>query len=322
MTNQSKPIPNHVLVFGASGLIGGACARLLRERAPHIALRLVTSREKKAMALREQFPQAQVMVASYLRLPDMIAAFDGVEGALIVTPDFLDERTAMLNVAAAARHAGTLAHVVRITGDPPAVHSEEDVPLQLRAYDGGTAVQHVRARKLMESSGLPMTFLNIAAYLMADFTRLFQRGLVNDRALLVPFDRTMAWIDDRDVGRAAASLLLSPNPYHLGKIYHLDNGHDLITFRQAAAVLSEVLGETITYDDSVDRYVESFGALPPGRDWKLRYALAYMEWERGASPLWRRSDILRALTGQPGRTLREWIEEHRAALLPPSTDHA
>lgn len=315
MTHTPKSIPASVLVFGASGLIGGAVARHLNDVSPQTRLRLVTSREKKAAQLRARFSDAEVIVADYLDLPGMIRAFDGMEGAFVVTPDFLDETAAMINVVAAARHAGTLKHLVRVTGDPSSVHTEDDVPLNLRAFDGGTAIQHVRARKVIDSARLPVTYLNIAAYLMSDFTRLFFRSLVNERTLLVPYDRTMAFIDDRDVGKAGACLLLSANGHHLGKVYQLDNGHDLMTFREAAALLGEVLGEPIAYDDSVERYVRSFGPLAEGKDVKLRYFLQYMEWERGASTIWRRSDILEMLTGTRGGTLRTWIAENRAALL-------
>jgi len=48
MKGAEKPIPQSILIFGASGLIGGAAAQHIRAASPQTRLRLVTSEEKKA----------------------------------------------------------------------------------------------------------------------------------------------------------------------------------------------------------------------------------------------------------------------------------
>ena len=316
-TEARKPAPQRVLVFGASGVIGAAAATALRTQAPQVQVRLATSRARKAERLRASHPDCEVVQADYLELPSLLTAFDGVDGVFVVTPDFMDETRAMSNVVAAAFAANRPIHIVRLTGDPPGVHSEDAIPDSLRAFGGGTAVQHLRARRILETSGLPVTYLNIAAYFMADFAKLFGVGIARQRTLFVPYDRVMAYLDGRDAGEAAAALLLSTNARHLGKTYHLDNGVDLMRFADAAQVMSEALGVSIRYDDSPEHFIQACAQMPVyrGREDALRYAMRYFEWERESETLWRRTDVLQMLLGRPGRTLRAWFEEHRSLLL-------
>ncbi len=99
---MSATSPFNFLVFGAAGHIGGPCAEHLQTRRPDADIRVATSRKEKADALRAQHPGMDVCVVDYLDTKAMRAAFDGVEAALRVTPDFFDETAAMENVVDAA----------------------------------------------------------------------------------------------------------------------------------------------------------------------------------------------------------------------------
>src|SRR5829696_2259361 len=96
--NMSSSSPSNFLVFGAAGHIGGPAAQHLAARRPGALIRLVTSRADQADALRTEHPTAEVRVANYLDAADMRTVFDGIEAAFVVTPDFLDEATAMGNI--------------------------------------------------------------------------------------------------------------------------------------------------------------------------------------------------------------------------------
>ena len=105
----------------------------------------------------------------------------------------------MSNVAAAARDAGSLKHLVRLIGDPPGLDREEHVAKVLRDFEGGTAVQHLRARKVLDDSGLPVTYLNIAAWFMDDFATFMLPPILTKREERpMPYDRWMNFIDCRD----------------------------------------------------------------------------------------------------------------------------
>ena len=103
-----RSAPNRILVFGASGHVGGPLAETIAAVESGPTLRLATSSVEKAGELKAKFPSAEVVRADYLDLPSMVAAFDSVDAAFVITPDFkIDERRAMTNVCAAAYAAGT-----------------------------------------------------------------------------------------------------------------------------------------------------------------------------------------------------------------------
>jgi len=173
-------------------------------------------------------------------------------------------------------------HIVRLTGDPIGIVREEQVPEALRLWGGGTAVQHTIARRVLEESGLPATFMNVAAYFMDNFRTLFALPLCTNRTLALPYDHRMAFVDPVDVGEACAAVMVSSDHRHIGKTYNLDNGHDVLMFSEAAMLLSEVLGIEIHYDGSPETFVELNGSSinawvdrPDGVDYYLRY----FEWE-------------------------------------------
>lgn len=307
-----------ILIFGASGHIGGPAAELIAQRSPDTQLRLATSREDAARALAERFPKAEVVVADYLGLPSLLQAFEGVDGAFVVTPDFTDEETAMTNIVAAARHHGELRHLVRLVADPIGMTIDR-VPRELLDFrGGGTAVQHLRAKAILDRSGLPVTYINNAAYFMDNFLTFFAPPLQQHRKLVVPRNRRMAFLDTTDTGRCAASILLSDNARHIGQIYHLDNGHDVMWFDEVAELASAVLGETITYDGSDEGFEAHCGdAIRAyiGHPDAVEYYLHYFQFEQDNETVWRKSDIVEFLTGEPATTLEEWLRAHKDAVL-------
>jgi uncharacterized protein YbjT (DUF2867 family) len=74
-----KPIPRSILIFGAGGHIGGTLARFLQREAPHVRLRLASSREEGCEAVRRDFPEVEVVNANYYDLPTLEVAVKGME---------------------------------------------------------------------------------------------------------------------------------------------------------------------------------------------------------------------------------------------------
>ncbi|MGD9661955.1 MAG: NmrA family NAD(P)-binding protein [Porticoccaceae bacterium] len=110
-----------ILVFGASAHIGKPLARYVTENAPGVRLRLATSSAEKSIALKREFPNAEVVVADYYDLPSMRAATEEMEGIFLVSPDFLDENIAMSIFRRAVTENNALVHAIRILADPPGV---------------------------------------------------------------------------------------------------------------------------------------------------------------------------------------------------------
>jgi len=306
-----------ILVFGAGGHIGGPLAEKVRRDAPEVTLRLVTHRAEAVADLEVRFPKAEVVVASYFDLPSLLDAFAGVDGCFVVTPDFLDEEIAMTNVVAAARHHGSLRHLVRLVADPIGMTLER-VPAALLAFGGGTAVQHLRAKAILDRSGLPITYINNAAYFMDNFLTFFAPPIQHSRTLVVPRNRRMAFLDTVDTAECAAALLLSENAVHIGQIYHLDNGHDVWRFDEVAELASRVLGVRISYDGSDEGFERHCGEAIRayiGQPDAVEYYLNYFQFEQDNETVWRKSDIVEFLTGRPAKRLEDWLSENRSAVL-------
>ncbi|MDB5582375.1 MAG: hypothetical protein JWR80_7551 [Bradyrhizobium sp.] len=316
--------PRRIAVFGASGHLGGPLARYVRASASDVTLRLLSSSEAKGAALRADFPDAEVMVANYLDPASMMEALAGVEGVFLVTPNFLDEDRAMPIFITAAR-AGGVTHIVRLLGDAPGMTLDR-MPAAIRDFNPpGPATQHLVAHSILEASGLPVTFINCASYMMDNFMGASARGLRASRTLMIPVDRLNSFIDPRDVGETAACLLLGEGSHHIGRIYDLDNGQDLMRFSQVAELMGDVFGEPIGYDGSHETFLRENGDHyrkvmnnPRAPD----YMLAVWEFEREIEALWRLSNVVETIIGRKPMSLRAWLIEHRDTLLPRSAPAA
>src|SRR3546814_18257304 len=73
-----------VLIFGASGHIGGPVARFMRYKGWRERLRLATSSAAKLDQLRVSFPDCETVVADYLNLASLNDALTGVDRKSVV----------------------------------------------------------------------------------------------------------------------------------------------------------------------------------------------------------------------------------------------
>jgi uncharacterized protein YbjT (DUF2867 family) len=170
---------------------------------------------------------------------------------------------------------------------------------------------------VLDESTIPVTYVNVAAYYSDNLVRLFGAGLAMHGALCAPYNHRMAWVDPSDVGECLAAVLLSPDERHLGKTYHLDNGQDILTFDEVAALVADVVGRPVAYDESLETFlgIARLVADALTGDAEMAWAFAeYLRFEAGWSTVWRRTDIVDYLLGRPGKTLRSWIEDNAAQL--------
>ncbi|HKS49823.1 MAG TPA: NmrA family NAD(P)-binding protein [Amycolatopsis sp.] len=312
-----RPAPEKILLFGASGHVGGPAAATITAAEPAPELRLATSSAEKAAELKASFPSAEVVQADYTDLQSLVSAFDGVDAAFIITPDFrIDERQAVINVSAAAHAAGTQPHLVKLTGVTIGINSINDLRPALRDFPG-PSLQYQQARAVLNASGLPVTFLNCFANYMDDFLTVWGFSLLTRGVLAAPYDRSSLFVDPRDVGEAAARLLLQPHSReHDGYVRHI-TGTERIRFSEVAALMTEVLGVDIAYEDDPQTFKAELGEVfkaqfgPSALDWLL----AFSENEQKEEVLFIVTDELRHLLGREPRTLREWIEENRHFYL-------
>ena len=301
-----KPIPRSILIFGAGGHIGGTLARFLQREAPHVRLRLASSREEGCEAVRRDFPEVEVVNANYYDLPTMEAAVKGMEGMFVNTALPKDEQAAMTNLIAAVKKAGCVVQIIRAgLGMQPEANEHRIAP-DMRAFVGGDRI----AKRLLDESGLPVTYFNFGASFMDNILKM-KAGLQRKRTLIW-HNRLVPLIDTRDIAEAAGRVLLSDNHRHIGQFHTLNNGQDMMRYNDVADLMTQVFGEKISYDGSKERflaeYLESWGPILPML-WE------FFEFEQDNEEVWALNNFVERTIGRKPITLREWLMENKRELL-------
>jgi uncharacterized protein YbjT (DUF2867 family) len=306
-----KPIPRHVLIFGAGGHIGGPMAEIMTRDAPEIALRLVTHNPAKVDELQARFPAAQIVIADYADRPSLDRAVSGMEGIFVIAPGGTDEQIAMANLIAAIKADGSATHILRQVGLQPEANNRR-IPASLNG-PGSRAlpVQHAYVKHLLDESGLPVTYLNCGATFMDNFIRSDMAKHLRERRTLVWPERLIPWIDTREVGEVAARIMLSDNQRHIGQFHTLNNGHDLMRFSDVAALMSEVFGEPIAHESSREEFIAGYPQMGPA----AHYLWEFFMYEQDNEVVWARNDFVERTIGRKPRTVREWLIEHRAQIM-------
>lgn len=309
MVESKKRVPESVLIFGAAAHIGGPLAAYLHQQAPRTRLRLATSTPANADVLRRNFPSAEVVNASYFDLASLQPAVDGIEGVFVLTRSGTDEGPAMTNLVTALKSAGSAVHVVRLVGMLPESNPRL-LPPFIRDHRLGLPVQHPIAKSILDESELPVTYLNIFATFMDNFFWM-KEGLCKERKLIWP-ERLIPFIDPREIAEVAGRLLLSDNHRHVGQFYTLNNGHDLMLFSEVAELMTQAWNEPIVHDGRKESFFAAYAMM--GRE-RVQFLWDFFQYERSIDVVWSRNDMFERLLGRKPRSLRAWLEEHRAALL-------
>ena len=213
-----------MILVTTAGKVGSEAARLLTQR--QVPVRVLVRDPEKTKALADAGVEIAV---GDLDVPASIdEAMVGVTAVVLVSPAVPAQE---LNVVASAARAG-VGHVVKATSK-----ASTDSPIARRR--GQTEIEAGLA-----ASGLPHTLLRSNAYMQntlmlapviaknSSFGSSAGKGLVG-------------MVDARDVAAVAAEIAVSPFG-HVGETYWL-SGTELISNYDVAAVLSRLLGRTITY---------------------------------------------------------------------------
>lgn len=213
-----------MILVTTAGKVGSEAARLLTQR--QVPVRVLVRDPEKTKSLADAGVEIAV---GDLDVPASIdEAMVGVTAVVLVSPAVPAQE---LNVVASAARAG-VEHVVKATSKASA-----DSPIARRR--GQTEIEAGLA-----ASGLPHTLLRSNAYMQntlmlapviaktTSFGSSAGKGLVG-------------MVDARDVAAVAAEIAVSPVG-HAGETYWL-SGPELISNYDVAAVLSKLVGRTITY---------------------------------------------------------------------------
>jgi NAD(P)H dehydrogenase (quinone) len=279
----SSPLPT-LAVTGSTGALGGLVARHLADQ--EVPLRLLARSPERAPAL----PGAVAVRAAYGDRDAALHALGGVHTLFMVSaseaPDRLAQHRAFVD---AAVDAG-VQHIVYTSfyGASP------DCTFTL-GRDHWATEEHIRSR------GTAFTFLRDNFYL--DMLPLFagEDGVIRGPA----GDGRFAGVARADVARVAAEVLLDPAG-HRGSTYDL-TGPEALTLTEAAATLSEVTGQAVSFHDESIEEAYASRLRWPAEQWQ------YDAWVStytaiAAGELAEVSDDVLRLTGAAPLTLRQLLE--------------
>ncbi|WP_062646154.1 SDR family oxidoreductase [Streptomyces maremycinicus] len=277
-----SPLPT-LVITGATGRIGGRVARRLAARG--VAQRLLARSPERAPRL----PDATPVQGGYGDHDAVVRALRGARTVFMVSasesPDRLAQHRTFVDAAAEAG----VEHLVYLSffGAAP------DATFTL-ARDHFHTEEHIRAK------GLSYTFLrdNLYAEFVPDLAG--EDGVIRGPA----GQGRAAFVSQDDVADAATAVLARPAD-HAGRVHDL-TGPDALTFAQAAVILSEARGRTVTYrEETVEEAYASRASYGAPR-WQLdAWVSTYTA--VAAGELDGVSEAVPRLTGRPATPLAEVV---------------
>lgn len=307
MSAFAKKIPQSILIFGAAAHIGRPLAEFLTSNAPSIQLFLATSKPKNRESLKISFPKAHIVDADYTDVSSLTTALDGIEGVFVVTPPGMSEKTAMTNLTTALKRSNSVVHIIRLVGVFPEF-SPTRVPKSLGP--GSLPYEHPIAKSILDDSGLPVTYLNSGASFIDNLW--LQIGPVLEKKTLIWPEHRVPFIDPRDIGEVAGKLFLSDNAKHIGAFHTMNNGQDWLTFKEVAAIMSEVLEQPIAHDGSYEAFAGVFG---PKLGRTVDHLFAFFKFEEANEEIWALNNFVERILGRKPTSVRAWLLEHKDQLL-------
>ncbi|MFI9531648.1 NAD(P)H-binding protein [Nocardia fusca] len=286
-----------VLVTGASGTIGRPL--LTRLSGEGVPVRAVVHRRDSATALSEQaLPGVEVIATDLADAAATAELMDGVEAVFLATGNVDTQLAQEQSVIAAAAAAGVRRLVKVSVGG-----ASEDAPLTL-------ARVHYAAEQALAASGLTYTILRPAFFM--DNLLQYIPWIEPSGLLRLPLgDGAVGMIDARDIADVAAYELHNPVSDNLDLSV---TGPEDLTAAQALAAISEVVGRPLSYSDTTGeeflrRYTSDGNPADYARDITLLYdTIVRAGYAAGTT------DVVQQITGNPGRTIVDFAQHHRAAF--------
>lgn len=221
-------MPRRILVTGATGTVGGAVMRLLKADADAGRIELVGAARSDRSAERLRRDGFEPVPFEFDAPDTLRPALDGVDAVFLLTGYSVDMLVHSKRLLDAAKAAG-VGHVVHL-----GALAAEGTPYAHFAW-------HQLVERAVEAMGFAWTHLRPNYFMDTVWNGFAHRP---DRIVHFVGDRRVSWISSDDMAAVAAATLRDPDA-HAGKTYPL--AVEALTFREVAAILSEVTGTQVDY---------------------------------------------------------------------------
>jgi uncharacterized protein YbjT (DUF2867 family) len=299
MTLPGAPI----LVTGATGNVGGAVVRTLLDAGMPVRA-LVSSPGSARDQISSRSPLLTIVNFDFENPQTFASAFSGGIALFLMRPPAIGNAQTITQAVDAAHQCG-VRQVVFLS-----VQGAEHNPL----IPHHAIEKHLQALATSDNT-MRYTLLR-AAFFMQNLSTTHAADIRELSEILVPagHGRT-AFVDARDVGAAAAEVLMgrAPTPFASGA-YEL-TGREAFTYDEVAAMLSVECGREIHYRrPSLLRFYRAMRRRGHARGFVAVMMALYSTARLGLAA--HLSGDLELLLGRAPRTLRQFIAESVGAFLP------
>ncbi|WP_432008970.1 SDR family oxidoreductase [Streptomyces bacillaris] len=238
-----------IVVTGATGELGRLVIDELLATVPAGEIAAVVRDKEKAAPLAAR--GVELRIADYNRPETLAGAFRSGDRVLLISGSEVGKRVAQHTAIVEAAEAAGVAQLAYtgILGGPDA--------------DFALADEHKATERLILDSGLPYTFLRNGWY-TENYTANLAPVLAHGAVVSNAGEGRVASASRADFAAAAAAAVTGEG--HLGKAYEL-SGDTAWSFAEYAALLSEVTGREITYNNvpaAVHQEILVGAGLPEG----------------------------------------------------------
>lgn len=280
-----------ILVLGATGTVGATLVRHLAAQGHGV---------RAATRSPDRYDGPGTPVAVDLSNADTWSpALEGVERLFLLSPPgHADQRALLQPFVEAALKTGTLNRIVTMTAQ--GVDVDDSIPFR-------------QLERFIEASGVEFVHLR-PTWFAQNFHTFWGHGIREAKALALPAeDARVAFIDARDIGESAAAAL-TRSDIETNRAYVL-TGPQALTHGEAAAVLSDAVGQTIAYTSiSEDAFRQQLAPSGLPADYIELLVGLFAAVRLGvAEPV---NDEVERLTGHAPRSLQTYATDHRTALSP------
>lgn len=281
-----------IVVTGATGTVGSELVRLLADGGRKVR---ALSRDPWDQPARSGVEWVRADLAEREGLD---AAFRGGKSLFLLTGNSDDMVRLQTNAIRAAVSVG-VESVVKLSALGATDHSRSVIGLW-----------HYNVERVLRETAAGWTILRPHHFMQNLLEPLVfdrERGRVHASS----GDGPIPFIDTRDIAAVAATVLSQGG--HGGRVYTL-TGPQAVSYREATAILAEVLDRPLTYADETtdEAWARRRAAGQPV--WLAAAQLAIAEYQRAGGPTARTSDTVEAITGRPPRTLGDFARDHAAEL--------
>lgn len=281
-----------VMVTGALGNVGGYVAKYLIKRGEQVVCADINQE-----ALRKKYgTQAEAVVFDFTDPMTFPNALHGVDRVFVMRPPHLGKPEDLKPFVEAMKNQKR----IRLVSF-----------LSLIGVEHNPVPPHHKIEKYIEQAGLPYCHIR-PSFFMQNISGVHAFEIRQFNRIVVPVKKALtSFIDAEDIGELTAAVLSEPEK-HQNKAYSI-TGPEAIDYFEAADILTEELGRTVTYANPSPSAAKKYWITIRGLDkeYSTVMGMLYMMTRMGTAK--KVTGAFEELMGKKPQTFREFVRKNRAA---------